>query len=331
VITGEDLVLVTGGTGFTGSHLLKELSQTGCTLRVIAREASERSVFSGMKIEWLIGDVFSPDLVKQAMNGVNYVFHVAAAYREAKIDDSVYYNVHVESTKLLANEAIKQENFERFVHVSTVGVLGHIDNPPADENTDYNPGDIYQSTKADAEMWILQFAKKQGLPVTVVRPAAIYGPGDRRLLKLYKIAKLPLVPLIGHSQGMYHLIHVEDLVRFMIYVACHREAAGGVYICGSPDPVSIKEIITHISQCLGRSVKFIRIPAWPVFLLGDLCELICKPLNIEPPIYRRRIAFFTKDRAFSTKRMQAIGFSTQISDEDGLQQLCQWYQQQGWL
>ena len=274
MITDKDLVLVTGGTGFTGSHLLEKLNQTGCALRVIARETSDISAFDAMQIEWQIGDVFSPSLVKKAMNGVNYVFHVAAAYREPKIDDTVYNNVHVESTKLLANEAINQRRFKRFVHVSTVGVLGHIDNPPADEDAEYNPGDIYQATKAEAEKWILQFAKEQGLPITVVRPAAIYGPGDRRLLKLYKVAKLPIIPLIGFSQGMYHLIHVEDLVRFMLYVSGHQGAVGNVYICGSPNPVSIKEIIAHISQCLGRSGKFIRIPAWPVFLLGDLCELI---------------------------------------------------------
>jgi nucleoside-diphosphate-sugar epimerase len=284
-----------------------------------------------MEIEWFKGEVFSPQVIKKAMLGVNYVFHVAAAYREAKIDDIVYYNVHIESTKLLAKNALIQENFKRFIHISTVGVLGHIDNPPADEDTEYKPGDIYQSTKTEAEKWILQYYKDQGLPASVVRPAAIYGPGDRRLLKLFKIAKLPLIPLIGYSKGLYHLIHVEDLVRFMIYLACHPETAGEVYICGSPKPVSIKKILEDISQCMGRSAKFVRIPAWPIFLLGDLCEAICKPLNIEPPIYHRRIAFFTKDRAFSTKRMQATGFRTQISDKEGLQQLFQWYQQQGWL
>lgn len=331
MIKSDDTVLVTGGTGFTGSHLLKELSKTGCTLRVIARPSSDRSTFDGLSIDWFTGDVYSPEVIQNAMNGVNYVFHVAAAYREAKIEDSVYHNVHVESTKLIAREAVKQSGFKRFVHISTVGVLGHIDNPPADEDTQYNPGDVYQHTKTEAEKWILEFSKNNELDVTVIRPAAIYGPGDKRLLKLFKLAKLPLVPLIGYSKGLYHLIHVDDLVGFMIYVAGCREAAGGVYICGSPEPVSIKGMISHIANVMGRSAKFVRIPAWPVFLLGDLCELICKPLNIEPPIYRRRIAFFTKDRAFSTARMQAIGFNTRISDNDGLKQLYNWYQQQGWL
>ena len=330
-ITNDDTVLVTGGTGFTGSHLIRVLNQIGCSIRVIARESSDRSTFDGIPVDWFIGDVYSPEVVKNAMDGVNYVFHVAAAYREAKIEESVYHDVHVESTKLIAKEAIRQRNFKRMVHISTVGVLGHIDNPPADENTPFNPGDVYQRTKTEAEKWILEFSKQNELDVTVIRPAAIYGPGDRRLLKLFRLAKLPVVPLIGYTKGLYHLIHVDDLVRFMIYVTGCPAAIGKVYICGSREPISIKEMISHIADVLGRSARFVRIPAWPVFMLGDLCELVCKPLNIEPPIYRRRIAFFTKDRAFSTARMQALGFAPQISDTEGLEKLCQWYQRQGWL
>lgn len=331
MITNKDVVLVTGGTGFTGSHLLKALSQTGCQLRVIARETSDLSAFNDIKIEWFIGEVFSEKVIEKATHNVNYIFHVAAAFREAKVDDSVYYNVHVKSTKLLAKSALTQKNFKRFIHVSTIGVLGHIDNPPADEETSYNPGDVYQRTKTEAEKWILQYSKKQGLPISVVRPAAIYGPGDKRLLKLYKISKLPLIPIIGYSKGLYHLIHVDDLVQFMIYIAVHPKSIGKIYICGNPEPIAIKEILKQISQHMGRTAKFIHLPAWPIFLIGDLCEIICKPLNIEPPIYRRRIAFFTKDRAFSTKRMQAIGFNTKITDKEGLKELYQWYQQQGWL
>lgn len=331
MISASNTVLVTGGTGFTGTYLLKALARTGCSLRVIARESSDRSAFESMDIDWHIGDVYNADVVERAMHGVNYVFHVAAAYRDAKIDDDVYFKVHVESTRLLAQAAIKCPSLIRFVHVSTVGVLGHIDSPPADEKTPYNPGDVYQSTKAEAEQYILDIADQNNVPVTVVRPAAIYGPGDRRLLKLFKIAKLPVIPLIGYSRGLYHLIHVEDLVRFLMFVAVSPEAEGRVFICGSENPSSIKGMISEIADFLGRTARFVRIPAWPVFLLGDLCELVCKPFNIEPPIYRRRIAFFTKDRAFSTDQMRSIGFKPRISDHDGLRNLCQWYQDQGWL
>ena len=326
------MILVTGGTGFTGNVLIRKLCNLGCQVRVIARPTSNRSAIADLPIEWIEGDVFDENTVRQGMSGVNYVFHVAAAFREAKIDDNIYELVHVKSTKLLAHAAMDNPEFKRFVHVSTVGVLGHIKKPPSDETTPMNPGDVYQETKAVAEKWMLAFYKETGLPVTVVRPAAIYGPGDRRLLKLFKMAKMPVVPIIGFSKGLYHLIHVEDLVSFMVLVAVSPNTIGQIYICGNPEPSSIKEIIKTIAEYLGKKPIFIRLPAWPFFMLGDICEFVCKPLNIEPPIYRRRVAFFTKDRAFDTTKMRReTGFDYQYSNKDGLVETAKIYVENGWL
>lgn len=331
MIDKQAVVLVTGGTGFTGVHLVKKLAETGCELRVIARSSSNRSQLDGLNIRWFLGDVYDPEVVDAAMAGVNYVFHVAAAYREAHIGDEIYHKVHVVSTQLIAAAAVKQPDFRRLIHVSTVGVLGHVAQPPADESTAYNPGDIYQETKTEAEKWILEFAASHGLPYVVVRPAAIYGPGDRRLLKLYKMAKMPVVPLIGFTKGLYHLVHVSDLVGFMVYAADSDRALNGVFICGSAEPVSIKSIIATIAHKMHKEPRFFRVPAWPVFLLGDICEAVCKPFKIEPPIYRRRIAFFTKDRAFNTARMRDTGYQNQVTDQQGLEELYDWYQHAGWL
>jgi nucleoside-diphosphate-sugar epimerase len=327
-----DIVLVTGGTGFTGTVLVQRLCELGCEVRVIARAKSDRSLLSGLPITWLEGDVFDPEVVKQGAEGAHYIFHVAAAYREAKIDDSVYYNVHVESTKLLAQAAASNPDFKRFIHVSTVGVLGHVDKPPADETSPYKPGDKYQETKATAEKWLLEFSKQDGFPMTIVRPAAIYGPGDRRLLKVFKLAKLPLVPLLGFSKGLYHLIHVDDLVEFMIHVADHENTKSQIYICGNLEASTIKDIISLTSEYFGNKASFLRLPAWPFFLLGHICERICKPLNIEPPIYPRRVAFFTKDRSFDTSKMRNdTGFEYRFNNEDGLKATAQWYRENKWL
>ena len=262
-------VLVTGGTGFTGSHLVRYLLETGATVRVLARASSDKSQLAQLPVEWFTGDVFDADIVESAMRDVNYVFHVAAAYREAKISDEVYWNVHVKSTQLLAKEALKQPHFKRFVHISTVGVHGHIDQPPADETYRFAPGDEYQNTKVEAEQWIRAFAADNALPVCVIRPAAIYGPGDRRLLKVFKLAKLPVCPLIGFNcQGLYHLIHVDDLVRFMVLAASHADTVGEVFICGNEQPSSIHEMVSDIGESLGKAVRFIRVPATPFFPAG---------------------------------------------------------------
>lgn len=328
----DDVVLVTGGTGFTGAVLVRRLCELGCTVKVVARASSNRAPLSDLPVQWISGDVYDASVIEPAVEGVNYIFHVAAAYREAKISDEIYSLVHVESTKILANAALKNPNFKRFLHVSTVGVLGHIDNPPADESTPYNPGDVYQETKTVAETWIIDFSKKTGLPITIVRPAAIYGPGDRRLLKVFKMAKLPVIPVIGFSKGLYHLIHVEDLVAFMMLSARHNQTLGEIYICGNPEAISIKGIIEVIADTIANKPRYIRVPAWPFFMLGWLCEVICKPLNVEPPIYRRRVAFFTKDRAFNTSKMrEQTGYQYKYSNEQGLVATAKWYVDNKWM
>ncbi len=326
-------VLVTGATGYTGQVLTRKLVELGCDVRAIVRPSSRRESLQDLPIRWFEGDVFDPAVVQRATEDVEFIFHVAAAYREAKISDETYTKVHVDSTKLLAQAVVRSEVFKRFIHVSTVGVHGHIDDPPANEEYRFSPGDIYQKTKAEAELWIREFSGQHGLPLCVVRPAAIYGPGDKRLLKLFKMASKRFFPLFGSGQGLYHLIHVDDLTDIFITAALHPHALGEVFIAGNPESSRLQDIAAIISDELGnRRPRFIRLPAWPLFLAADLCELVCRPFGIEPPLYRRRVAFFTKDRAFDTRKLrELLRYTYTFSVEQGLRSTARWYREEGWL
>ncbi|MEA5500476.1 NAD-dependent epimerase/dehydratase family protein [Limnoraphis robusta] len=324
--------LVTGATGFTGSVLVKKLINQGIEVVAIARPSSNLESFAGMPIQWLKGDVFDEELINKAIEGVNYIFHMVTPFREAKSPDIGYHNVHVLSTQLLAKAALKQPDFRRFVHVSTIGVHGHVDNPPGDENCPLKPGDVYQETKLQGEQWIQEFGQKEGLPITVVRPAGIYGPGEKRLLKIYKWVAKKWVPVIGNGSNLLHFIHVDDLTDFFIVAATHPKAIGEVFICGSKEAMSFKDMVALIGGYYGVSPKFIKVPAAPVFAIGDFFELIFRPLGIEPPIYRRRLAFYTKDRSFNTSKMRnLVDFIPAHSDEEGLKELAQWYLDNGWI
>jgi dihydroflavonol-4-reductase len=156
-------VLVTGATGFTGSVLLKKLLDLGADVTAIRRSSSKVPELAGVK--WVVGNVYDQQAIKQATPGIEYVFHVAAAFREAKIQDIEYHRVHVESTKLLAEELVGKPQFCRFVHVSTMGVHGHIENPPGNEESPYAPGDAYQITKLEADLWIREFSKQHNFPI----------------------------------------------------------------------------------------------------------------------------------------------------------------------
>ena len=333
IIAPGTRVLVTGASGFTGQALTKKLVAQGARVRAIARASSDLSPFAGLDIEWERGDVYDPAVIARAVEGVHYLFHVAAAYREAKISNDVYEKVHVTSTQLLAQSLKGKPGFERFVHVSTVGVHGHIDEPPANERYRFSPGDIYQRTKAAAEVWITEYAREQGLPFTIVRPAAIYGPGDRRLLKIFKMALKPFFPLFGRGKGLYHLIHVDDLTEIFIRAALHPRALGEAFIAGNPQPSQLEEIVRTVAEELGNErITFVRFPAWPLFLAADICESVCKPLGMSPPIYRRRVAFFTKDRAFDTRKLsEVLEYRHRIEVGSGLRDTARWYRTHGWL
>lgn len=325
-------VLITGATGFTGSLLTHKLVDQGVEVVAIARPTSNIQQFDGLPIQWFKGDVFDADLIDQAIQGVTNIFHMVTPFREAKSPDVGYHNVHILSTQLLAKAALKQPNFQRFVHISTIGVHGHIKNPPASETYPTEPGDIYQATKLEGEEWIRAFGHETGLPVAIVRPAGIYGPGEKRLLKIYKMVSKGWVPAIGNGSNLLHFIHVDDLTDCLLVTAVHPKAVGETFICGSEKAMTFKEMVALISDLYAVPIKFISLPAGPMFAIADLCELIFRPLGIEPPIYRRRLAFYTKDRSFDTSKLRnLLGFTPRHSDKKGLKELGEWYVKQQWV
>jgi nucleoside-diphosphate-sugar epimerase len=325
-------VLVTGATGFTGGVLTRRLVAAGLQVRAIARDRSNIAPLADLPVQWVRGEVYDPRTVRRAAEGVAYIFHLAAAFRDAKSTEEDYRRVHVSSTQLLVENALGNKNFKRYSHVSTMGVHGHIENGPADETWPFAPGDGYQRTKAEAEIWLGKFAADNPLPFTIIRPAAIYGPGDRRLLKLFRMAALPLFPLLGRGKCLYHLIHVEDLAAAIHFSATAPNAPGEAFIVGNGAPIPLEEMAAVIAGTLGKKSRAIRIPAWPFFMAADLCEAICIPLKIEPPIYRRRVAFYTKDRQFDTRKLrEVLGFLPRYGNADGIAATTRWYRDQGWL
>lgn len=325
-------VLVTGATGFTGKDLTRKLVAAGLKVSAVARASSDLAPLKDLDIKWFRGDVFAERVMKEAVAGQHYIFHVAAAFREAKSTEQDYWNVHVRSTQIIAEEALKNPEFKRYVHVSTIGVHGHIANPPATEEYPFGPGDGYQRTKLEAEQWLNGFAAERNFPYTIIRPAAIYGPGDRRLLKLFKMAMKPLFILLGQGKCMYHLVHVDDLTNTFIIAATHPRAQGETFISGADEPIAIADIARTVAGHFGRSIPVVRLPIGPFFLLADACEAVCKPLKIEPPIYRRRVAFYSKDRYFDVSKMRNIlGYQPRHSNSDGIIETADWYVAQGWL
>jgi dihydroflavonol-4-reductase len=323
--------LVTGATGFSGSHLVRHLLARGDRVRALVRPESREAAATLGEVEVVLGDVRDAESVERAVRGADRVFHLAALFRQAGFADAVYEQVNVGGTRHVL-EAAKRHAVPRVVHCSTVGVLGHIENPPADESSPYAPGDVYQRTKLAGELLALDFGRTTGLPVAVVRPAMIWGEGDRRMLKLFRGIARKRFPIVGDGRTMFHFVHIDDLCRGFLLAAESERAVGERYIFAGATPVRLEDLAGRIAGELGVPPPRLRIPAWPVQALGSLVESVCVPLGIEPPIYRRRVDFFTKHRWFSIeKARRELGYEPAQTLDEEIRRISSDYRERGWL
>jgi nucleoside-diphosphate-sugar epimerase len=303
------------------------LLNAGYRVRALARSPGSLELPGAEAFE---GDLSDETALRRAVSGVERIFHVAAVYREAKLPDSYYRDINVEGTRRLARAAVDEGGIP-FLYCSTCGVHGEVE-PPADETTPYNPGDIYQQTKVEAERVVLELHRERGLPAVILRPVGIYGPGDRRFLKLFRGVARRKFPLIGSGKTVYHLTHVEDVARGFLKAADTPEAAGEAFILAGARYTTVEELLALVAASAGVSPPRFHWPAKPIYLASALCEDLCRPLGIEPPLHRRRLDFFLKDRAFRIdKARRVLGWEPQVALEEGIASTLEWYRTAGWV
>lgn len=324
-------VALTGASGYTGGHVLKSLLARGDSVRALVREGSVTPALSKSGAEIVQGVLGKEEDARRLVQGCDAVMHIAAVYRTAGHPDSYYREVNVQGTRLLL-EAALAGGIRRFVHTSTVGVHGDVRNPPADEDAPIAPSDIYQETKAEADALARGFGRTHGLEVAIVRPGAIYGPGETRLLKVFKGIARGRYAVVGSGKAHYHLVYIDDLVSGFLLALDRKEAAGETFIIAGPRSISQDELAREVALATGGSVWPFHLPAWPIQRLGDLVEAICVPLGVEPPIHRRRVDFWVKNRSFSIeKARRLLGYAPQVDVAEGIARTARWYRENGWL
>jgi len=327
-------ILVTGGTGFTGGHLVKKLLEDSSNeLRVIARNEKKAEGLKKFGVEVVIGDISDKEAVFKAVKGMDIVFHVAAAYREAKTDDAYYWDVNYKGTKYIL-DACLEYGVKRVVHTSTIGLVSSVKNPPSNEEEDYSPGDVYQNSKCEAEKEALRYAREKGLAISVVRPAAIYGPGDLRMLKMFKMIAQKRWIFFGNGRAYLHMVYIDDLINGYLLCSQKEEAIGQVFIIGGEKYISLNELSALIAAEFNVKTPSIHVPYKPMEFLAVCVEKAWKLFKIksQPPLYKRRVAFFKKSRAFSIdKAKKLLGYMPQIDLKTGIHITADWYIKNGYI
>lgn len=299
-------------------------------MRALARDAGRCDALRGYGCEIALGDLRDRESLLRAAKGTSVVYHLGALFRK-DVARREMWEVNVEGTRHLL-EAAQEAGVERFVHCSTVGVHGDVKSPPADEAAPYNPSDDYEATKCEGERVVVDHMSSGKLPIVIVRPGGIYGPGDLRFLKLFKTIRNGTFVMLGSGETRYQMIYVTDLIDGILLCGTRPEAIGNTYILTGAESVSLNALVAMIARVLGVRTPRLRFPVAPVYLAAYLCELLCKPIGIHPPLYRRRVNFFTKTRIFDiSKAKRQLGFSPKIGLEDGIRLTRAWYKEAGHL
>jgi nucleoside-diphosphate-sugar epimerase len=325
-------VLVTGGTGFAGSALVRRLLERGDEVRVLDNQRGlfhEELKARGAVVQ--VGSVTDKQLVDKAVRGCEVVHHLAAAFRQLNVPNRYYWDVNVEGTRNIVSAAFRF-GVGRVVYCSTQGVHGHITQPPGNEQSPIAPEDYYQLTKYEGEKVVAEYVDR-GLNAVTLRPTAIYGPGDpERFLILFRLVKRKSFLMFGDGETFYHPVYIDNLVDAFELASAKRDGRGETYIIADEHFYSLNELVRHIAAALGISLKIHHLPFLPLRTAAALCEFACKPLRIKPPLFRRRVDWFRQVRAFSIeKAKRELAYEPKVGLTEGLALTARWYEKEGYL
>ncbi len=318
-------VLITGGGGFIGSHLVEDQLKKGRQVAALDIDTSGLAHLKGhSNLEIIQGDIKDEALLDKIVSGVDRIFNLASIHLSIATSNEEYRKVNVEATRKLL-EISSRKNVTRFIHCSSVGVYGKIKNPPADELSACFPESIYDITKLEGEREVLEFHKETGFPIVVLRPAWVYGARCPRTLRLFRSIERGRFLFVGDGKAQRHCIYVDDLIEGFDLCADTEKAVGQIYNIADNKAIPIRELVGKIAKIVGTQLPRFRVPVWAIFPVCFVMEMGYKFLGKEPPISRRSLNFFTSNTSFDiSKARRELGFNPKTSLEEGLRLTYDW-------
>ena len=344
-------ILVTGGTGFTGSHLVRHVLREGNKCVVLDNNSSPNpkqkeliDELKGLGAEIIVGDVTKPEDLRKAVKGCDAVYHLAAAFRLINVSHAVYDETNIHAMKSLLN-ICKEEGVKKVIYCSTQGVHGDIaslsQNPPVpgSEDSPIKPEDYYQYTKHQGELVAHEFMKANpDFDITILRPTALYGPGDpARFLMIFKQVAKGWFPFFGKGKAFYHPVYVENFCDAFTLAMSHPASKGQTYIIADDKYFYIRDIVQKIADIekadgLIKGCKMVCLPFYPMYWLSFLVAGLWKILPGDPPLFPRRVDWYRQNRGFVIdKAGRELEYEPKVKLDEGLKKAYDWYRANGFL
>jgi nucleoside-diphosphate-sugar epimerase len=326
--------LVTGASGFLGLALVRTLRAAGHPVRALIRpttSSAARSALFNAGAACYTAEITDSEALADALVGVSHVFHLAGRLYIPGTPDHLYERTHIGGTQALIDACAQMPNLQRIVHCSTTGVVGPTGPLPASETAPIRPSTIYERTKAQAEQLALN-AAAQGLPITVVRPALVYGSGDLHLLGWFRTIQRGIYRVVGSGDSLLHPIYISDLIDGMCRAATASTAVGRIYNLVGDHALPIRALAAAIAEALGTRLPRMHIPLSAAIIGAQILEALPGVPPARLPLTRSRIDFMTQSRVYNGERAQReLHFSPQIPLTEGLRRTVAWYREEGLL
>lgn len=331
--------LVTGGSGFIGSSLIRELAEKGYQVRALLRKTSDTSHLHGVQYERAEGDLSNADSLKKAVEGVDVVFHLAGVVRAPSREG--FFKHNADGTRLLV-EAIAEVNpgLRRFVLVSSLAAAGPAASleKPNLESHDASPVSLYGESKLQGEREALKF--KDRFPVSIVRPPMVYGPRDKDIFVVIQTVSRRMMPMIKGAtpdgSKYYSLIHVHDLCRGIIQAGeatIEKVPSGEVFYLTDGGLYSYRELLLAMAESLGVRPFEIKIPPFAVSIAAGAASALGAMMGKTFPLNRDKLNEILPDYwiCSTDKAKELLGYCPKYNLSTGMADAIQWYREQKWI
>ncbi len=324
-------VLVTGSTGFIGSHLVSALLKKNYKVFCSVRRSSDRAWLKDLDVTFVDADITERESLVPAVSVVDMIFHVGGVTKAKK--ESTYYKINADGSRVLYEVCLAHNpNIQKIIHVSSLAAVGpSAPGAPRQESDPPNPLTYYGKSKLEGERYAVEYMKS--LPITIIRPPAVYGPKEKDILFYFQLMKRHVKPVLGFSEKELSMIYVDDLVDGIVLAAESPKSAGQTYFVDDGRCYTWRQLSQVIQESLDTWTVPVVIPEGLVNGVAYAAEFLSK-FSRSPALLNRQKVIELRQRAWtcsSAKIRNDLGFVSRFSLEDGCRETVSWYRDHHWL